>query len=178
MKGVSSIFCYSGSNRKSLTWYTIKKQYASVQIVFTIANDVFSSSTAWSVPLFAVIGAAMGNCTFTLAAGENILKKMGFTILLLYSFIATAAIYFTFCQHERVFDNSCRILNAFYPGGGLFKKRLRRRWQQRRYRRPNRHWKQRPLAVNIGIFFRAEHGCARDFVQTVVQATFNALVLY
>ena len=158
--------------------WALHRNYAHLQILINIANDVYRATSAWAVPFFTVVGSSMANCTITLALRSSLVNLTGYAILLAYSLVAITIVYFLFTLHETIYESSCILLRMWYPTNPLVPKGKWRRSQKLRDRRPNRHWKRRPLAVDIGIFYRAEHGCAMDFLLMVVNQTFDNLVLF
>ena len=121
----------------------------------------------------------IGYCLIKLVPKEGIhISRYFFMMLAVSAFAATVVGYHVFRSLERVHLHSVGLLQSFKTGGIQWRKPKRRRWRQLEDQTPNKHWIWMPIMLEMGGFYRIDSGAGIDFLQSIVEHTFNAVVLF
>ena len=158
--------------------------YPQLAILMNGINCITRPAFAWTYQFLIIIDMTLANCSLTLARRQDQVPMTFFVIIGTVNLLIILVLYFVLTRVEGLYKESVKLLSSrtvIIDGGrckGKNSKEKRRKERKLQDRKPKRHMVRMPLYWEIGMFTRMDHGAALDFLQTVVERTFDALILF
>ena len=145
-------------------------------------NFITRPGFAWTYQFLIVIGMTLCNCSLTLARKQDYVPISFFVVMGATNITVILVLYFVLTRVEGLYKESLTLIKSIAQTAGASKeksaKEKRRKERKLQDRKPKKWIYRMPLAWEIGMFYRMDHGAALDFLQTVVDRTFDAMVLF
>ena len=142
-------------------------------------NSLTRPMVSSSVQIFLVTSAVLSNCVAKLVLKDGDLPKFFFLSNVYLAIQAILAGQSVLNMAERLHTESVHLIESWQRKGKVFERRGKRRRERKlRDRQPQRNRSFMPLAWEIGPFYKIDHRAGLDHLHTVIEHTFNAMILF